>query len=461
MTTQENHMQTFTADGVSQRREAFSSFPDQVLVMQLTASKPGSATDTLRLTDAHKADVTPRQQHDQGSRQRRIEDHPKIQTHEITTVKLVLAACLLTASLANAGTKEISNTSQGVRHDDQTSAVTERAAGQLGLSLNSPLNWQVIQRRSLREGVIPVTGNYSVTCSRIEVRIAGKTKWNLATLNKETKTFTAQLLAPAGGWYEVEVRAVKGLSTVATAKVEHVGVGEVFVGAGQSNSTSCGGLNSTSPLDGRTKPLSGMVTTFNGSTWRIADDPQPGSADEKRYAAGSFWPAFGDAMAAKYHVPIGVAVTGCGSTSINKWKKNGELFNWSLARMQQLGTNGFRAVLWHQGESDKNMPAQQYADGLGQIIRDFRAAAGWEMPWFVANASSSPGNPLNEAGARGGQKLLWQQKIAFEGPDTDVMLGDLRDFGGTGIHFSKKGLKVHGEAWAEKVGAWLDQELKQ
>jgi enterochelin esterase-like enzyme len=79
----------------------------------------------------------------------------------------------------------------------------------------------------------------------------------------------------------------------------------------------------------------------------------------------------------------------------------------------------------------------------------------------VANASSSPGNPLNEAGARGGQKLLWQQKIAFEGPDTDVMLGDLRDFGGTGIHFSKKGLKVHGEAWAEKVGAWFDQELKQ
>ena len=29
------------------------------------------------------------------------------------------------------------------------------------------------------------------------------------------------------------------------------------------------------------------------------------------------------------------------------------------------------------------------------------------------------------------------------------------------IHFSKKGLKVHGEAWANIVGTWLDNNLQK
>ena len=331
------------------------------------------------------------------------------------------------------------------------------------LSLRSPLDWQVIQRHSLREGTVPVVGHCAIACERIDVRLTGKgitqTGWSTAKRDPATKDFQVELTAPAGGWYALEVRALQGAEAVANAKIDHVGVGEVFVGAGQSNSTSCGGLNSKSPLDGRTQPVSGMVTTFNGSAWRIADDPQPGSHDEKQYAFGSFWPAFGDALYAHCQVPIGVAVTGHGGTSITQWKTNGDLYTWSLTRMQQLGKQGFRAVLWHQGESDAGMPAAQYADGLGQIIRDFRAAAGWDMPWFVAHAAYRPGKPQIETGARGGQRLLWEQKVALEGPDTDTMVGDLRDLNGKGIHFSKKGLKVHGEAWAAKVSAWLDKTV--
>jgi len=37
-----------------------------------------------------------------------------------------------------------------------------------------------------------------------------------------------------------------------------------------------------------------MVSTFSGSEWRIADDPQPGTHDHSM--RGSFWPSFGDAM---------------------------------------------------------------------------------------------------------------------------------------------------------------------
>lgn len=355
--------------------------------------------------------------------------------------------------------------------------IPSTAAEETRVTLSSPLDYQVIQRRTVNEGVIPVAGICMVPCDTIEVRMKGKdmndvplpATWTSATLDPTTHAFKANLRTPAGGWYTLTVRAIKNGKEVATTTVAHVGVGEVFVGAGQSNSTNCGGIKSKPgqyPLDGRTQPSSSLVSAYDGKSWQIANDPQPGVHDEHK--GGSFWPAFGDAMVAKFKVPVGVAVTGHGGTNISQWMKyakgGGEkagLYNWTLTRMNQLGKDGFRAVLWHQGESDYGLKAQPYADGLGQIITDFRKDAGWDMPWFVAHASFCPGQPVVETNSRGGQKLLWQKGVALEGPDTDRMVGNLRDHGGKGIHFSKKGLKAHGEAWAEKVGAWLEKQLQQ
>jgi len=47
------HRVTFTAGGVKFQREVFSSFPDQVLVIRLTADQPGALSGTLRLRDMH------------------------------------------------------------------------------------------------------------------------------------------------------------------------------------------------------------------------------------------------------------------------------------------------------------------------------------------------------------------------------------------------------------------------
>jgi len=49
------HAVTYTSDGVSYRREAFASFPDQVMVFRYTADKPGSHSGTLTFKDAHDA----------------------------------------------------------------------------------------------------------------------------------------------------------------------------------------------------------------------------------------------------------------------------------------------------------------------------------------------------------------------------------------------------------------------
>jgi len=49
---------SYSSGGVRYRREYFSSFPNQVMVVRLTADKPGSLTGTVMLADAHKSETT-------------------------------------------------------------------------------------------------------------------------------------------------------------------------------------------------------------------------------------------------------------------------------------------------------------------------------------------------------------------------------------------------------------------
>jgi hypothetical protein len=200
-----------------------------------------------------------------------------------------------------------------------------------------------------------------------------------------------------------------------------------------------------------------MVSSFSGTNWQIANDPQPGAHDNS--PGGSFWPTFGDKLYERYKVPIGVTVTGHGGTSVIAWQPGGELFNFMVARLRQLGPNGFRAVLWHQGESDVQMTSEFYARYLGETIQVSKKQAGWEFPWFVAQVSYQNQGAASFASTRNAQKMLWDKGFAIEGPDTDVLTGDNRDIDGRGVHLSPKGLAAHGKMWADKVGAYIDTVL--
>ena len=60
---------------------------------------------------------------------------------------------------------------------------------------------------------------------------------------------------------------------------------------------------------------------------------------------------------------------------------------------------------------------------------------------------------------RDGHQRLWDNKVAFEGPDTDILQEEYRDYDGNGIHFGLKGLKKHGEMWAEKIIPYIHSEI--
>ena len=194
---------------------------------------------------------------------------------------------------------------------------------------------------------------------------AGPEDWRRLVVERhEGGGFSTGLEMAAGGWQRLEVRVVVADRVVAEEAVAPVGCGEVFVIAGQSNSANHG--------EERQRPESGLVTTFDGVRWRVADDPQPGASGD----GGSFIPTFGDAMARKFNVPIGIASCGVGATSVREWlpagarfphpptieghvrpvpeggwESKGDIFAAFTGRLAALGSRGFRAVLWHQGES--------------------------------------------------------------------------------------------------------------
>jgi hypothetical protein len=122
--------------------------------------------------------------------------------------------------------------------------------------------------------------------------------------------------------------------------------------------------------------------------------------------------------------------------------------------------------LWHQGESDCFEPADRqispeiYRNYLQRVIETSRAAAGWRVPWFVAQASYHPDHPEGSAELRDAQKLLVTKGIALAGPNTDELGAEWRQNNGKGIHFNARGLQKHGELWAQMVGDWLDAQLK-
>ncbi len=352
--------------------------------------------------------------------------------------------------------------------------------------LTSPADFQVFQRATAERGRVHVAGQLAdAPAGKVSVKVqltgAGADRaWRwVADLGADGKSFAGEFEAPAGGWYQLNLRVVRDGVALAETNVAHVGVGEVFVVAGQSNSANHG--------EEKLSPATDLVVAFSGTQWQPARDPQPGASG----GGGSFLPPFGDALAARFKVPVGLVSVGVGATSVREWlprgtkfpqpptltgnvtqlpsgewESNGTLFANLTARLRQLGPRGFRAVLWHQGESDANqpdpartLPGELYQKFLAQLIRDSRREVGWDIPWFVAQASyhtpDDPGSP----DLRAAQAALWQDGIALEGPDTDALTGDLRDGGGKGVHFSGKGQRVHGAKWAEKVLPWLEQQL--
>jgi hypothetical protein len=320
------------------------------------------------------------------------------------------------------------------------------------LALASPVSCQVFQRGRTDLAAILIEGTVGDKADVIEAKAdlapgakrGTPVKWVAITPKGQQVSgkFTGRLTLPAGGWYQVTVRARTGTRMMAERTVDKVGVGEVFVTAGQSNSANFG--------NPQQKAMDERVVYFDGKGFVHAQDPIPGGCG----GGGSPWALLGDRIAASQQVPVCFRSASLNWTEVAAWlPPNTDLYKNLSSCVQVFGKDGVRAVLWHQGESDTlvKTSAVTYCERIKTIVETLNKDAGYQLPWLVAQASFHPGSqpPEQELVAKG-QQLLWSKKICFQGPNTDDLLG--QEYRHDGVHFNQKGLDKHAQRWFDALG---------
>lgn len=257
-------------------------------------------------------------------------------------------------------------------------------------------------------------------------------------------------------------------------------VGEVFLVAGQSNSSNHGKYEGTSK-----SPLNRAVNPVDKS-WVVIKDPLPYGSnysmspwDNPTEPSGSPWPSFADDLSAELQVPVAVISVGWGGSGANMWLV-GSASNY-FSRLV-LGANsvpncGFRAVLWHQGESESigKIPANEYQSTLESMVSSFRSTTGCQKPWMIARVSYLDYSYwMNQYKFSKEAAIMtkWQSETAIRkaqtnlsakagfllGPDTDLLVADI--YRHDKLHFNQAGLAIHGKLWSQRILGMLGRNFK-
>jgi len=339
-------------------------------------------------------------------------------------------------------------TFSGCLSNEEKSEIEER-------NITSPEPHQVFQRQADGTANITVSGIVVSSCNQIDAQLVylaadgselgNETEWEsiVAAEKSAASTFFGTINANAG-WFRLELRFTQNETIVYSTTVSPVGVGEVFITAGQSNSANHGSPT-LAPNDSR-------VSSWGLDGWQFAADPQPIATGE----GGTPWPHMGDLLAQRYDVPIGLISVGWGGTSVEQWlptTATDDLFSRIELALEEVGPQGVRAILWHQGESDLALETstEAYTQRLGEVINASRDVAGWDLPWIVARASYLP-SFSDESLALiidAQQLVIDNDPLTYEGPYTDDMIGEKWRY--DTVHFNEAGLIEHAIRWNESI----------
>jgi hypothetical protein len=170
---------------------------------------------------------------------------------------------------------------------------------------------------------------------------------------------------------------------------------------------------------------------------------------------GSPWPLLGDMLQRALDMPVAIASTGFGGSSVADWQPDAEPVSahvphslYPALRQRVASLGGVRAILWHQGESDASLGRDSAS--YHQLFRALQVGlerdTGRDLTWVVARASFLPRlDAASMAPIRRAQERLWREGHALRGPSTDELQGALR--GPDHTHLSGRGLRVHAELW--------------
>ncbi len=195
----------------------------------------------------------------------------------------------------------------------------------------------------------------------------------------------ARLDVPTGGLYRIETRYVPpGMPAPEWSPrgdVRHfVGVGDLWIIAGQSNSAGYG----RGPIED--PPTLGVHLLRNSEQWALAAHPLNDSTDTRhlvnREASNpghAPYIQFGRTLQRTLGYPIGLVQTALGGSPLSAWNPAepapAPLFE-NLVHCARLAGGLVRGILWYQGETDTGSDelALNYTDRFCAAVKAWRAA---------------------------------------------------------------------------------------
>lgn len=293
-------------------------------------------------------------------------------------------------------------------------------------------------------------------------RFEVESDWQPIIITQSENFFVGEIILKAGGWYNLEF-LIQFHNDTEKEKISvgPVGIGEVYIIAGQSYASLChDGLTTIEDIEGR-------VTVFDLTAWRVAHDPLPLVPNQgyclnhwekqaeyftngRVFSGGSVWPTALNLLLPIIKVPIGIVNVSIDSTPIESWLPDKSLFNILVESCKKVGS--YRAILWQHGESDVmvNTEKEIYKQRLIMIKDSLEEKLQIKRDWILAKSTIHPtvySKPQQEMEIRSAINDLWYTDGFFPGPDTDVLDGENRASKLHSRHFSIIGQKRAGAMW--------------
>jgi hypothetical protein len=296
-------------------------------------------------------------------------------------------------------------------------AATGRLSAQI--LITSPLNNQVSQRSLKDSALVAVTGYAYYPYSSIELRLEGLrapfiTHTQYLTPTQLKRGFFHMQLRMKTGWYRLSVTGTRPDGTKDIDSVKKIGVGEVFLVAGNSNAMGLPGLGA--------KSASENVVSFDTVNKYLDKENMTVAVDEpmrkpvfEQFVSENFaypsgetswiWGELGDLLYQRFGTPVlffnaGWAAANAknyeesasGKDTYNKYVDN------KLWQYRQPYTNipltlryfhswlGIRTILWSHGENDAyhdKIDKASYFKSIEYLIKRTREDFGFNVPWVI------------------------------------------------------------------------------
>jgi sialate O-acetylesterase len=334
---------------------------------------------------------------------------------------------------------------------------------------SSPSDWQILQQDETGTANLLLAGRWvgEAGC-QVQIRLVLETTgqpvrqhldWQTVTTANDG-TWQGELSRiPAGGLYRLETRCnAKGNLAgewSARGDVRHyLGVGDLWLIAGQSNSAGYGKGPVYDP------PELGVHILANNERWTLASHPLNDSTDtehavnrEAANSAHSPYLHFGRLLKQQLGYPIGLIQTALGGSALAAWnpeEMHPAVLYQNMLHCARLAGGRIKGILWYQGETDATSAlAPSYADRFCQAVQAWReglASPGLPVITVQLNRYYTPSTDDLEMGWSFLREAQRQATLRLVGvavvPSLDLPLGDL-------IHTSAQGNMLLAERLAQ------------